>query len=106
MTMQKSEYEDRIEEYAIRVEALVMDDDVELTLAECVFEAADNSDLLQNVDTAFDVLKTSSTNPDEWEPYVRNESDYREVIQAMAFAVIKRDIWNKIDRRSVVDTSR
>ena len=48
------------------------------------------------------VLKYSDNNPEEWHIYVEeNETDYRKVLQAMAYATLQVDIQEEIHNRDI-----
>ena len=62
-----------------------------------------NSDRLHfnGVDNNLTVLNYSDSDPHDWRHYVNDSSSYREVIQAMAYATLRRDVYNEISERNI-----
>lgn len=94
------EYRDYVEN---AVDALV--DEVEnyddYELQEAVFDTVDSNWLIIYYSNNLDVLRFSDNDPMEWRHMVDSNADYREVIQTMAFDVLRQDVWDEIDRRDI-----
>lgn len=65
---------------------------------EAVFETVDGSELVFKTHLFTDVLSYSE--PEEWSHLVADdETDYRTVLQAMAFSAVRSDVWDELHNR-------
>ncbi len=47
------------------------------------------------------ILDNSRNEPEEWKHMVGEDSSYHEVLQAMAYDVMKQDVWEEINDRDI-----
>jgi len=81
-------------------EELKRDDIVEA--ADLVFESVDSSEYVMYYDKNLDALQYSDNEPVEFKHLFSDGDSWREVIQAMAFQVVKYDVYQKLQERDVL----
>ena len=79
-----------------------LDEDPNMDIYEAVHENVDSSRWIIYHHKTIKVLEHSDNDPDEWEHYVSDMSDWRSVIQAMAFDCMRNDIYDELSRREIV----
>jgi hypothetical protein len=70
-------------------------------LSELVFESVDSSQLIIYTSYHLDILQYSRNEPSEWKHLVGESDGYRQVIQAMAYDVLRMDVWEEINERDI-----
>jgi len=97
-SLTRQEYHDRIEMLADSVIEGIEEYDQEP--ADAVFEAVDSSGLVLKTHYFTDVLSYSE--PEEWSHLVADdETNYRQVLQAMAFDAVRTDVWEELHDRDI-----
>lgn len=71
------------------------------TLADLVFDTVDSSRLVFIYANALRVLDAADTEPSEWKHLVADGDSHRDVIRAMAFDVVRADLWAELNERGV-----
>lgn len=73
-------------------------------LSEVVFEVADEWLAYDaNVSDAMMILQESPNDPDEWEPFAEGKDDWEEIVKAIAFTVIRQDLYDELEERGYLD---
>jgi hypothetical protein len=92
------EYQNEIESLADTVEDENQErEDVEL--GQLVFETIDGHQWIIYHGYPLQVLQ--HTDPEEWKHYVGDDSDHREVLQAMAYSAMRKDLWEELYDRGI-----
>jgi len=92
------EYREEIE-FIVDVIEERLADNPDAELSELVFEEIDSHQWVIYNGYHTDVL--SHTEPDEWKHFIGDDSDYREVLQAMTFSAMRKDVWEEIHDRGL-----
>jgi len=66
-----------------------------------VQEHIDGDRIIINFRNCIHVLELSENEPEERKNYITDNSNYREVIRAMAYSVFRRDIYDEIADRDI-----
>lgn len=100
---------DSTEEYFSRIEMMAdgieeeMEADPDYELNEAVWETVDSSRMVIYTHECINVLKYAQSQPEEWNHFVADGDSWQEVVQAMAFDIVRNDLWTEIRRRDVDD---
>jgi len=73
----------------------------ESELSELVFETVDSSQMVIYNTYHLDILQYSRNEPQEWKHLVSENDGYKAVIQAMAFDVLRIDVWEEVNVRDI-----
>lgn len=83
------------------------DYDAHDALSEAVFDAADKWMAHEATgEKATDLLDASRNEPTEWMPHAEGKSDWREVVRAMAFTVVRQDAYDVLEEQGYLDEHR
>ena len=66
-----------------------------------VFETVDSSEIMIYNGYHMDILQNSNNDPQEWKHLVNESDHWEKVISAMAFDVLRSDIWEEINNRDI-----
>lgn len=98
---------DSYQEYRRRIELKVDGIEEELEhydeLHQAVFESVDGSRMVIYTHEAINVLKHSQTQPGEWKHLVGEDDSWQKIIQALAFDIVRQDVWKAIRDRGLDD---
>jgi hypothetical protein len=72
-------------------------------LSESVFSAVDQHKWVMYYSYNTQVLEQSSSEPTEWEHLAGDSANWKELIQAMAFDVLRQDLWAELRDRDDID---
>ena len=73
-------------------------------ITEAVFTAADEWIAFDaDVEDYLAVLIESSNEPGDVQPYVQDTGDWREMIQGIAFTVVRQDVWDTLEDTGYVN---
>jgi hypothetical protein len=101
INISRQDYYDEIESMVNIIEN-EMSEYPDRELTETVFESVDSHKWILYNDYNIHVLRWGS-DPDEWQHFVSDDMDYREVLQAMAFCTMRQDVWDEIHDRDSID---
>lgn len=91
------EHWDEIESIANIIEDQYDPDSDELS--EIVFNSVDSHQWIMYHGYPVQILQY--TEPDDWTHFVNDSSDYRDVLSAMAFSAMRKDVWGEIRERDI-----
>lgn len=95
------EYFRRIEMMADSVEEGV--DTFDQNVADAVWEEVDASRMVIYTHECLAVLHYAQTQPEEWRHLAGDSDEWEKIIQAMAFDIIRNDLWEEVHRRNLDD---
>lgn len=78
---------------------MIEEKDPERPMIEAVDEAVDSDRLIMMNHNHLPVLMYSDEEPHDWKHLVRDDGDYRRVIQAMAYTVYRSDVIQELRER-------
>lgn len=87
-----------IEAYAANRELDLRD-----ALTEGIFDAVDQWLAFSSTGDKLTVLEESRNDPDEWRPFVNDNSDWESVVSAMAYSVAKQDAYDALEEEGYLD---
>ena len=73
----------------------------EQELTGIVVETIDSSQMVIYNTYHLDILQYSRNEPEEWKHLVGENDGYKAVIQAMAFDVLRIDVWEELNDRDI-----
>lgn len=66
------------------------------SVADAVFEEADAIVSHESIDKHTQMILSSDNNPEGYQPYVEGADSIEEIMQALAFVVVRSDIYDRL----------
>jgi len=74
---------------------------LENDLHDIIFETVDSSEIMIYNGYHMDILQNSNNEPQEWKHLVDESDHWQKVISAMAYDVLRSDVWEEINERDI-----
>ena len=96
-TITYREYHNEITSIVDTIETQLNEQDTELP--ELVFRMVDTHEWIIYGGYHTEILDHSE--PDGWKPLVSDTDDYQQVLRAMAFSAMRKDVWEELHERGI-----